>query len=108
MFKINTHQIYNTISHEHLDNLVSWATGEYPDSGLCLVECQNGNWFVEVDFGHCFDSFTNISKPELTPYIEPRFFPNRKNALTYATEIIKQVYSSIDDKKISEYFQNEE
>ena len=43
--------MFNTITHEHLDDLVSWATGEYPDSDLIWVECADGRWFIEVKSG---------------------------------------------------------
>jgi len=39
---VDTHKVYDTINHEHLDSLVSWATGEFPDAGLNLVECADG------------------------------------------------------------------
>ena len=107
MFKTNTHEIYSTISHEHLDNLVNWATGNYPDSGLCLVECQDGRWFIEAEYGHAFDSFLGISRPELFPYSEPIFYSNRMCALSYAIEAIKQIYPKVEDKKILEYFEIE-
>ncbi len=41
--------MFNTIGHEHLDDLVSWATGENPDTGLILVECKDGRWFIEQE-----------------------------------------------------------
>jgi len=71
--RTNTHEIYNTINHEHLDSLVNWARGEFPSSGLVVVECANGKWFVEVEFGHEFDQFDRISKPEVVPFVEPAF-----------------------------------
>ena len=95
MHKTDTHQLFNTISHEHLDDLVSWATGEYPDSGLILVECEEGRWFIEQEFGHAFDSFSGISKPKSNSYIEPNFYLTREEALLIALELIKQVYKNI-------------
>lgn len=71
MNEINTHIMFDTISHEHLDNLVNWATGECPDSALCLVECRNGRWFIEQDYGNTFDLFPEISRPKKVPYFEP-------------------------------------
>lgn len=45
----NTHRMYDTVGHEHLDGLVNWAIGEFPDTGLLLIECRDGRWFVEVE-----------------------------------------------------------
>lgn len=105
--EINTHIKYNTIGHEHLDDLVSWVTGEYPDSGLALVECSDGRWFVEVDHGHDFDSLLGISKPKCRPYLEPIFYPSRSDALEFALTLINKVYPNLDKTKISEYFKQE-
>lgn len=104
---INTHIKFNTTSHEHLDDLVSWATGEYPDSGLVLVECADGLWYIEQEYGHDFDSFLGISKPKSIPYLEPTFYRNRDEALVIALELIKQTYKNLNEKKISEYFRGE-
>ncbi|MFT4060526.1 MAG: hypothetical protein QM652_13395 [Legionella sp.] len=104
MSNINSHRMYNTISHEHLDDLINWVIGEYPDSGLILVECEDGRWFIEQEYGHAYDSFSGISKPKLEPYLEPNFYTNRNKALAMAIELIKRVYKNIDETKISEYF----
>lgn len=107
MTQIDSHLLYQTISHEHLDDLVDWALGDYPDSGLVLVECKDGRWFVEQEYGHAFDSFSGISKPKSTPYLEPTFYPSRNDALERALVLITQVYPSINKTKILEYFEQE-
>lgn len=108
MTEINIHTRYSTISHEHLDDLVSWVTGEYPDSGLVLAECSDGLWFIEVDYGHAFDSFLGVSKPKCIPYLEPNFYSSRKEALTTALQLIKQVYKNLNEEKILEYLKRED
>ncbi len=107
MADINTHLMFETITHEHLDNLVNWATGEYPDSGLILVECKDGRWFIEQEYGHAFDSFSGISSPKIEPYLEPNFYSCRDDALDVALELIKRVHRKIDETKIAEYFKQE-
>lgn len=107
MNKINTHKIYNTISHEHLDDLVHFSTGEHPDSGLLIVECENGSWFIEQDYGNAFDSFSGISKPHVHPYLNPVFYENREEALAVSIELIKLIHKGIDESKISEYLKQE-
>lgn len=97
----NTHRRYNTVDHLHLDALVYQATGNFPNSGLALVECADGRWFVEVDFGVGFDQIEGVSKPKVTPYVEPRFFPDRAGALGFAFESIKQVHPDLRDVDLS-------
>ncbi|OJU46026.1 MAG: hypothetical protein BGN96_00990 [Bacteroidales bacterium 45-6] len=68
-----------------------------------MVECVDGRWFIEVDFGHDFDSFAGISKPKYSPYVAPNFYSNREGALTKALELIRQVHHNINVNKISDY-----
>lgn len=104
---INTHSLYNTISHEHLDGLVSWAMGEFPDAGLNLVECADGRWFVEVDHGRIFDHLAGVSRPSVTPYTEPVFFQSETKAQAFAFACIKQVYPALATKDLSEYYSDD-
>ena len=103
---VSTHLMYDTINHEHLDSLVDWALGKFPSSGLMLVERSDGRWFVEVDFGHEFDAIDGVSKPKVTPYVEPRFFDREVDAREFAFACIKQVYPALVDRDISEYFKD--
>lgn len=104
MTEINTHKKFNTVSHEHLDDLISWATGEYPDAGLVIVECGNSSWFIEQDYGHAYDLFSGISRPKINPYSNPVFYASREEALIIALKLIKQVHKNINEAKIEEYF----
>lgn len=105
---LNTHIMYDTVSHEHLDSLVSWATGEFPDAGLSLVECADGRWFLEVDHGDAFNSIAGISKPEIAPFVEPTFFKSEEEAQNFAFACIKQVYPELESKDLSEYYSDDE
>ncbi|HAU0311427.1 TPA: hypothetical protein JBF89_13340 [Legionella pneumophila] len=99
----NTHELFNTVSHEHLDDFILFVTGKYPDSCLGLVECKNGLWFIEQDFGNAFDSMTSISRPKIFPYNEPKFFKNRSDAFDYALNVLIQHYKITNQNKIDEY-----
>lgn len=105
---VDTHKLYDTINHEHLDSLVSWATGEFPNAGLNLVECADGRWFVEVDHGRAFDDIAGVSRPTLTPYTEPAFFQSESEAREFAFTCIKQVYPDLASKDLSEYFSDDD
>lgn len=100
----NTHRLYNTVSHEHLDSLVNWARRDFPSSGLNLVECADGRWFVEVDYGDEFDLLDGLSKPHQAPYVEPQFFAERDLALEFAFECIRSVYPDLRGFDLASYW----
>lgn len=100
----NTHAMYQTIGHQHLDSLVYWATGEFPDAGLNLVECQDGRWFVEVDHGNRFNQIDGISRPNIAPYVEPQFFGSEQEARVFAIACIKQAHTEVGNKNLQEWF----
>lgn len=94
----NTHKMFHTVGHEHLDTFVLQSTGRYPDSGLNLVECADGRWYVEVDFGAEFDNMEGISRPHSQPYTNPRFFDSRLEALDFAVSCIQQVCPDLKNR----------
>lgn len=100
----NTHRMYDTIGHEHLDSLVNWATGDFPNAGLSVVECADGRWFVEVDHGSAFDTLEGVSRPNVAPYAEPRFFGDEDAAKDFALECIKTIYPVLRDRDLREYW----
>jgi hypothetical protein len=100
----NTHLKYNTIGHEHLDSVVNWAMGDYPSSGLLLIECEDGRWFIGVDFGDDYNNIDGISKPDIKPYIAPKFFSQEDSAFDFAVIATKKVYPELKDKDFSEYY----
>jgi hypothetical protein len=104
----NTHSMYKTIHHEHMDGLVYWARGEFPDAGLNLVECADGRWFVEVDHGTDFDGVDGVSKPNVAPFVQPRFFIAEIDAREFAYSCIKMVYPDLKDKDLSEYYSDDD
>lgn len=106
----DTHQLYNTVDHEHLDCLVYWARkpADFPEDGLLLVECADGRWFVEVEFGNRFDQINGICKPALTPFAEPAFFASQDLALQFAYACLKQAYPELEGRDLSEYFKDED
>ncbi|MCG9657616.1 hypothetical protein [Vibrio mediterranei] len=103
---VNTHVVYQTIHHEHLDSLVYWALNgdDFPSSGLNLVECESGKWFVEVDHGTEFDNLEGISKPDVSPFVEPTFFSSEEAARVFAYDCIKTVYPNLKGKNLDDYY----
>lgn len=106
MFKkaVNTHQLYDTNYHDHLDSMVMWATGIYPDSGLMVVGTSDHRWFVEVDFGTDFDNCDGISRPHITPYQEPSFFKSECEARNFAIEQIRVTDNTFEVLDLHGYF----
>lgn len=94
---------FNTVNHEHLDTVVLNATGDYPGSGLLLVECEDGQWFIEVDFGDDYDSIEGIFKPRLSADL-PSLFDSREAAICFASGAMKQAHPEIGDQDLTEFF----
>jgi len=103
----NTHVMYDTNAHEHLDGVVNWATKNYPTSALNLVGCRDGRWFVEVDFGIDYDTIDGISKPHIVPYVEPRFFGDDDSAREFAFIVIRQVHPQLVDLDLDAYYDDD-
>lgn len=102
--KLNSHALYGTVGHLHLDSLTHWATGEYPDSGLMLVECADGRWFVEVDFGDRFDAMEGVSRPYITPDVAPVFFKDETAARNFSMECLKLGHPDLKERNLQPWF----
>jgi hypothetical protein len=100
----NTHALFKTVSCEHLDTLVYWATGEFPDSGLILVQCGDGRWFVEVEYGHAFDGTAGLSFPFVLPYVFPTFFTTEDDARTFALKCLYPRYPKLQALDCADYY----
>lgn len=100
----NTHAMYRTISHVHLDSLVNWALKDFPDAGLNLVECEDGRWFVEVDHGVLYDGMAGVSCPNVSPYVAPQFHVDEKAARVFAIECIKKAHPELVNRDLQPWF----
>ncbi|CAK7035674.1 MAG: hypothetical protein BACC_04479 [Bacteroides sp.] len=111
---VNTHSMYRTVRHIHLDSFVYWVLGEFPDEGLNLVECQDGRWFVEVDSGSGstrFDRMPGVSCPNVSPFVEPVFHADEASAMTFALECIRKAYPTLSNRDLhrcaADYFEED-
>jgi len=100
----NTQLMYKTNYHEHLDTLLQWACNEFPTSSIDLVRCEDGRWFIEVDFGRDFDRIEGISKPDIAPYAPPQFFDSEEAARRFAITAIKRVHPELLGEDLEAYF----
>ncbi|MTC74202.1 hypothetical protein GKR75_07985 [Providencia sp. wls1919] len=92
--KMNTHEKYNTVEHEHVgQNLKE----------VCVVKCANGRFFVENNWeDKDFENIVGISNPHIEPFVEPSFFPSFALAYAFAIEIIRTIYPDFNDEENDE------
>lgn len=95
---------HEAIWHDHLDSLISWATGEWPDDSINIVALKDGRFFVVVDYGDRYDCFEEIFRHDLIPYRAPRFFDSEQSVREFAVSCIKQVHPQLKDKDLLEFF----
>jgi hypothetical protein len=101
---VDTHALFKTVACEHLDVLVYWATGEFPDSGLLLVQCQDGRWYVEVEYGSAFDGVVGLSFPFVLPYTAPTFFDSEMRARDFALQCLSSALPELLGRDFSAYY----
>lgn len=78
----DTHTHYRTINHTHM----SYINTDSLLIDLCLVECQDGRWFIVDDTSEIEDD--NIFDKCSDEFIEPKFFDNEEKATEYAIDTI--------------------
>lgn len=100
----NPHELYKTVGHEHLDALVYWALGDFPDSGINLVECEDGKWFVKVDHGDDYDHIDGVARPNVSPFTEPTFFSTEDEARKFAYKCIRKVHPELKEVDLDTYY----
>jgi len=102
----DTHAMYRTVGHVHLDTFVYSVLGDFPDAGLNLIECADGRWFVEVDGGGGdtrFDHMHGVSCPNVGPYVEPLFYADKTSAMMFALECIKTAYPELANLDLQKF-----
>ncbi len=105
---MTTHERFQTISHHHLDFNYRDPDGtlNYPRSALMIVECSNGRWFVEQDFGTEYDRFPGILKSRRDLLTHPIFYADDEEAATAAFVLIKQAYPTTPDEFLLEFLRS--
>jgi len=108
MNHMDTHQKYKTTFHWHFDFSYEKEDGasEYPCSGLMLVECEDGRYYLEQEFGNEYGAFPGVveSREDLTT--EPTFYTSLEAAARAAFALIKQVYPSTPDIRPKEFLED--
>ncbi|WP_159185357.1 hypothetical protein [Klebsiella pneumoniae] len=92
------HTRYDTVNHHHLDYLLD--NGEYPDSGLMLIECCDGRWFILQEFGDEYSRFPGVVCSREDDVTEPVFYPDLEAAARAAFGFIGEVYPSDELEKL--------
>lgn len=104
---MNTHHRFETVKHHHFDwryakdgNLV------YPESALMLVQTNDGQWFLQQEFGDEFSQFMGVIKSAEDMSTEPTFFPDLTSAARAAFDLMKRVYpNGYEDKDLEDFLQ---
>lgn len=98
---------YKVQGHQHLDSLVYWASGEFPDSGINIVSLVDGRYFLSVDFGDDYHRFSNIFRHDLHPYQAPQFFDSKEAVQSYAIACIKKVHPDLAHRDLAVFFEDD-
>lgn len=93
MNTINTHELYNTVSHNHITI--------YPEGNvveLNVVQTGDNKYFIENAWkDEIFEKYDEISNFHKEPYKAPKFYNNEKDAVLHAIEILKSEYPGIEN-----------
>jgi len=85
-YKWDTHNALNTINHNHISC--------YPDEGdncdLMIVECANGQFYIEDNWGGDAQGAPEAFNP-YDEHASPVFFDNYEDAEKIANKIIEKV-----------------
>jgi len=105
---MNTHRKYNTVGHIHFD--FCYQVGDdsrYPGSALRLVECADGRWYLEQEFGTEYEVFPGVVKSSTDLDTLPTFFPDVDTAARAAFAFILQVYPGTSTRHLEEFLNEE-
>lgn len=95
---------HEVLGHRHLDSLVYWASGEFPDSSINIVSLKDGRYFLSVDYGEDYERFSEIFRHDLYPYRAPTFFPTAEAVQAFAIACIKQVHPALGQSDLQAFF----
>lgn len=98
---MNTHEKYHTVSHHHFDFLT--PEGEYPESALMIVECEDGRWFIQQEFGDEYSPFPGIVKSGEDIDTVPTFYLDVDSAAAAAFGYIKQIHPLTEESLLSDF-----
>jgi hypothetical protein len=76
---------------------------DYPMSGLAIVECSDGRWFIEQDFGTEYSQFPGVVKSGSDLETLPEFYPEPTAAANAAFALIQQVYPTVSRQKLDDF-----
>jgi hypothetical protein len=98
---MSTHVKYNTKDHIHLDFTFQSDADphDYPSSALCLVECSDGRWFVEQEYGTEYSGFEGIPVSSEDVDTVPHFYSDMRSAAHAAFEHIQRIYPTVNRQR---------
>ncbi|MHB8226593.1 hypothetical protein [Acidithiobacillus sp.] len=85
----NGHAAFNTINHHHI-SCYSPASG-HDDCDLMVVECADGRWYVEDNWGGDAQGAEKVWNPYDPNAGEPHFFGNQADAFAHAVAVVARI-----------------
>ena len=89
---------FTPVNHTHLDSFIYWVVGEFPDAGINLVECADGNWFIAADHGTRFNDMRDVFVKDREQQPTPSFFPSEDAALSSAFSCIQLAFPVLESR----------
>lgn len=85
----NGHAAFNTVSHKHVSCYL--PADNHDPCDLTIVECADGRWFVEDNWGTDANGDDKVWNPTDRHASPPYFFDAQDEALAYAVSVIARI-----------------
>lgn len=99
-----SHIKYQTVNHYHIDFMTN---NGYPNSALMIVECEDGRFFLEQEFGDEYSQFMGVLKTSYDIETKPVFYSDLKSAAEAAFKIIKIIYPDTPEHHLIDFLNEE-
>lgn len=97
----NGHEAFCTISHTHVSCFLP-AEG-YDTCDIMAVECKDGRWYVEDNWGDDAKGATGVWNPFDPSDVGPSFFPTEDAAIRHAVSIVAAVSGVSESELLTHY-----
>ena len=91
----NSHAAFKTVSHDHVA-CYRPAPG-HKNCDLMLVECHDGRWYVEDNWGSDAHGAEKVWNPFIRNAEEPHFFATEAEAMALAVSVVARVSGVQED-----------
>jgi hypothetical protein len=95
------HEAFDTVGHEHIS--CYFPAEGYDACDIMLVECSDGRWYVEDNWGGDAKGADGVWDPFVESGEMPRFFETREGAARHAVAVVASV-SGVDPAEASRMY----